>query len=86
MAKHIKFPGQYCFIDEFGKVIIPGTFVFNEGLAAVLDKNNNKWGFIDRKGREVIECIYDEVYQFFEENHCEVKLNGKRITIDNYGN
>ena len=43
---------------------------------------DNKWGFIDRKGVEVIECKYDEVFQFFEENHCEVKLNGKKIAIN----
>lgn len=46
---------------------------------------DNKWGFIDRKGIEVIECKYDEVFQFFEENHCEVKLNDKKITINIYG-
>lgn len=45
-----------------------------------------KWGFINRKGQEVIECIYDEVFQFFEENHCEVKLDGKKVKIDIYGN
>ena len=62
-------------IDDFG---------FSCGRLAVC--RNNKWGFINRKGREVIECIYDEIYQFFEENHCKVKLNGKKITIDIYGN
>ena len=46
---------------------------------------DNKWGFIDRKGVEVIECKYDEVFQFIEENHCEVKLNGKKITINIHG-
>ena len=43
MAKHNRFPGQYCFIDDSGKVEIPGRFVFTEGLAAVLDENNDKW-------------------------------------------
>ena len=62
-------------IDDFG---------FACGRLAVC--RNNKWGFINRKGREVIECIYDEVYQFFEENHCTVKLNGEKITIDINGN
>ena len=42
MAKYIKFPGQYSFIDESRKVIIQGTFAFNEGLALVLDKNSDK--------------------------------------------
>lgn len=46
---------------------------------------NGKWGFINRKGVEIIECKYDEVFQFFEENHCEVKLNGKKIWINIHG-
>lgn len=62
-------------IDDYG---------FACGRLAVC--RNNKWGFINRKGREAIDCIYDEVFQFFEENHCQVKLNGEKITIDIYGN
>ena len=46
---------------------------------------HGKWGFINRKGVEVIECKYDEVFQFFEENHCQVKLNGKKIWINIHG-
>lgn len=62
---------RYDKIDSFG-------FACNR-LAVCRDGN---WGFIDRKGVEVIECKYDEVIQFFEENHCEVKLNGKKMTIN----
>lgn len=62
-------------IDDFG---------FACGRLAVC--RNTKWGFIDRKGQEVIPCIYDEVFQFFEDNHCTVKLNGEKMTIDIYGN
>lgn len=65
---------RYDKIDSFG---------FACGRLAVC--KDNKWGFIDRKGVEVIECKYDEVFQFFEENHCEVKLNGKKITINIHG-
>lgn len=65
---------RYDKIDSFGFAC--------ERLAVCKD---NKWGFIDRKGVEVIECKYDEVFQFFEENHCEVKLNGKKITINIHG-
>lgn len=65
---------RYDKIDSFG---------FACGRLAVC--KDNKWGFIDRKGVEVIECKYDEVFQFFEENHCEVKLNGKKIAINIYG-
>jgi hypothetical protein len=35
---------------------------FSEGFAAV--KLNNKWGFIDKTGKAVIPCIYDEVKDF----------------------
>ena len=66
---------RYDKIDDYG---------FACGRLAVC--RNNKWGFINKKGVEVIECKYDEVFQFFEENHCEVKIDGERITIDNYGN
>ena len=66
---------KYDKIDSFG---------FACGRLAVC--RDGKWGFINRYGREVIECIYDNVIQFFEENHCEVVLNGEKITIDIYGN
>lgn len=66
---------KYDKIDDYG---------FACGRLAVC--REGKWGFINWKGREVIDCIYDEVFQFFEENHCEVKLNGKKMTIDVYGN
>ncbi len=68
-------PPRYDKIDSYG---------FACGRLAVC--RNGKWGFLNRKGREVIECIYDKVYQFFEENHCEVKFEGKKIVIDIYGN
>ena len=67
-------PPRYDKIDSYG---------FACGRLAVC--RDGKWGFINRKGREVIECIYDEIFQFFEEKHCDVKLNGKKMTIDVYG-
>lgn len=62
-------------IDDYGFVC---------GRLAV--RRNAKWGFINRKGQEVIPCIYDKVFLYFEENHCTVKFNGEKITIDIYGN
>ena len=38
---------------------------FSEGLAAV--KRNGKWGFIDNRGFEKINCQYDRVENFSEE-------------------
>ncbi|MCO5240938.1 MAG: WG repeat-containing protein, partial [Chitinophagaceae bacterium] len=36
---------------------------FSEGLAAVKGYGG-KWGFIDKTGKEVIKCTYDNVYGF----------------------
>jgi len=82
--------GKWGVVDKKGiEIVSPkydqiGGSRFDCGRLAVC--NNGKWGFINRKGREAIDCIYDEVFQFFEENHCQVKLNGEKITIDIYGN
>ena len=37
---------------------------FSNGMAAVKNKKKNKWGFIDKKGRLVIDAKYDTVYSF----------------------
>ena len=81
--------GKWGVLNKFGKEICEprydriDSYGFACGRLAVC--RNNKWGFINRNGREVIECVYDEVDQFFEENHCEVKLNGEKFMIDTYG-
>ena len=46
---------------------------------------NDKWGFIDKKGHEVIKCIYDEVVGFYDDTHCKVKLNGEEFWINANG-
>ena len=82
--------GKWGVVNKKGQIICEprydeiGSYGFTCGRLAVC--KDGKWGFINWNGREVIECIYDKVYQFFEENHCEVKLNGKKIKIDIYGN
>lgn len=82
--------GKWGVVNKKGQIICEpkydeiDSFGFACGRLAVC--RDGKWGFINWNGREVIECIYDKVYQFFEENHCEVKLNGKKIEIDIYGN
>lgn len=35
MAKHIRFPGQYCYIEESGKVVIPGNSLFIQDNSAM---------------------------------------------------
>jgi hypothetical protein len=47
-------------------------------------KLNGKFGFIDRAGREVIPCIYDDAYKFTE-GFAVVKLNNKFGFIDKLG-
>ncbi len=32
---------------------------FDEGLALAVVEKDGKWGFIDKKGKEVIKCKYD---------------------------
>lgn len=60
------------FVNCNGEVIVPwdieqyGSYdassAFHEGLAAV--KRNNKWGYINTKGEEVIPLIYDYAESF----------------------
>lgn len=84
--------GEWAIINKKGENITP--FIYDEidkdGFGFTCGRlpvcRNGKWGFINRNGREIIECNYDNVIQFFEENHCEVKLNGEKIKIDIYGN
>ena len=55
---------------------------FSEGLAKV--KLNDKWGFINKDGREVIPCKYDWVNLFLK-GLAKVKLNRKYGYIDRTG-
>lgn len=51
---------KYGFINKDNKFVIPATFefamTFNEGLAVV--KNYDRYGMIDRNGKEVMPCKY----------------------------
>ena len=50
------------------------VYDFSEGLAGV--ETNDKWGFVNKSGKEVIPCKYDDVYDF-SEGLAGVKMNGK---------
>lgn len=82
--------GKWGVVNKNGIEIVPPKYDQIEGCRFACGRlavcNNGKWGFINRKGEEVIPCVYDKVIQWFEEDHCEVKLNGKSVTIDVYGN
>jgi len=48
---------------------------------------NNKWGFIDRSGKEVVQLKYDDLEGIgFSEGRAGVKLNDKWGYVDKYGN
>ncbi|MDD7319119.1 MAG: WG repeat-containing protein [Prevotella sp.] len=55
---------------------------FSEGLAEV--ELNDKWGFIDKTGKEVITCKYDYA-KYFHEGRAKVRLNGRDFYIDKNG-
>lgn len=55
---------------------------FNEGLAPV--KKNGRWGYIDLKGKVVIDFLFDDAW-CFSEGLASVKLNGKYGYINNKG-
>jgi hypothetical protein len=59
------------------------TGSFYEGRARV--GLNNKWGFVDRNGNEVVPLKYDWVGNFYE-GRARVKLNNKCGFVDTEGN
>lgn len=79
--------GYYELMDITGKPYKELTDVetvkfSKEGLLAI--RKNNKWGFIDKKGNEVIPCTYDDC-ETFVGNYAKVKMNGKWGIIDKTG-
>ena len=55
---------------------------FSEGLATV--KLNDKYGYIDKTGKEIIPCKYDWVNDF-KDGFARVVLNGKYGCINKVG-
>ena len=46
---------------------------------------NDKWGIIDKTGKELTPQIYDEISNF-ENDTVKVKLGNREFYIDKYGN
>ena len=42
---------------------------------------DNKWGYIDDKGQEIIPCMYDEATEFYKMNYKTI-LNGKKSYLN----
>ena len=82
--------GKWNLIDTNNTILeisdIEKTYKFIEDLA-IKNKGDypNKYGFIDKLGKEVIPCIYDTVYDF-KEGVALVQLNDKWGYIDKLGN
>ncbi len=73
-------------INQQGAYVVPFNYktiniLYGQGLFAVKDKDN-KWGFIDSHGAEIIPCSYDDVETGFWNFACAVMKNGKWGTID----
>ena len=67
-------------IDKKSKVLVSliydDLWIFSEGLGGV--SKEDKCGFIDKTGTEVIPLIYDHVgYEGFREELCWVQKDGK---------
>ena len=45
---------------------------------------NNKWGYINQVGNEIIPSVYEDAYSFVNEKAC-VQLNSKWGCIDRAG-
>ena len=67
---------------SFLKIYYKDYYGFSDGLAAV--ELNDKFGFIDKTGKEVIPLIYDNAYSF-SNGLAVVALNGKYGFIDETG-
>ena len=55
---------------------------FSEGFAAV--KKDDKWGYINTKGEQIIECKFDD-FDDFNEGFAAVKKDGKWEYINSKG-
>ena len=77
-------------LDINGNLIIQTEYEsatnFYEGFAAV--ERNGKWGFINNKGEQIVDFIYQDVARFsnvFSEGLASVKLNNKWGFINHEG-
>jgi len=66
------------FIDVTGKIVIPMQYykalMFSEGFCPVILEENSGWVFIDKKGKTMIDDIFDEIdWNGFSEGLCCVK-------------
>ncbi|MNS09476.1 Beta-lactamase HcpA precursor [compost metagenome] len=74
--------------DTEGTIILPPQYTemfgFDDNSGWAVVNNNNKFGYINRLGTEVIECKFDDAYDF-DVNYAQVGINGKRGLINKQG-
>lgn len=85
----VKIENRWGFIDKTGNIVIAPQFdfilrEFSEGIAFV-NCDNDKVGAIDKTGRMITECIFDEAWGF-SEGLSAVQLDGKFGFINTRGN
>jgi len=79
--------GPYYYIDTAGKKVLelPGytnAFGFYDGYAAVANKDGH-YGLIDKTGKEVIPCNYDEAPQkIYGDNYSVTPLQGGKVMLN----
>jgi hypothetical protein len=81
----VEIHGKRCFMDYTGKILASNydaCSLFSEGLNAVFI--NERWGFIDITGKEIVPCIYDNASDF-SEGLAAVSINEKWGFIDKSG-
>jgi hypothetical protein len=76
------------FEDEHGNIVIEAKFLtatdFTEDRA-IVQSHNHKWGVIDRRGRYIIDMLYDSLDFDMDYGTSKVTLNGHSATFDYLG-
>lgn len=89
--KIIKKESKYCLIDQNNKPLNNMRFdcIDNQDMGfcnELMDVEiNGKWGFINKEGDQIVPCIYDDVFPFFDGLACALK-NEYWGFIDTIGN
>ena len=51
----------------------------------MISKQNGKYGFTDKNGKIIVDCIYEDAREQNDSGYCAVKANGKWGAIDQQG-
>lgn len=80
----IYYEDKTVFLDYDGKQLANTEVYKNNNLFSI--ERNGKWGFKDKNGNIVIECIYDEVTEFNQYGYAGIKKDDKWGVIDTNSN